>query len=190
MVWVFLSAITVLYFANIRFPVKEKSFRDNKTPLILCTGKGIKKFNYSNINDCRSAFNEFGPNSICEQGCIGLKSCVCSCPKGAIGEDLKINYELCDGCGICVDTCPQGLIKMTENNQKLYRACLTKLDPEQADENCAKSCIKCYLCLDICTRSAIYIDERGIPRIDFKKCDSCLDCLKKCPTGVIMRKYD
>jgi electron transport complex protein RnfB len=191
MIMIILASFVILFFADIKVISSEKSGINGKKPVILCTGTGLKRLSYSdNIKDCRLAFEEFGPDGLCAHGCIGLHSCLRACPREAIGKDLKVNYNLCDGCGICIDICPQNLIVMKEYSQKLYTACLTELNSEDAETKCLKSCIKCYICLDICSKSAIYIDDRGIPRIDFNKCDYCLDCLKKCPSEVIIRKYD
>lgn len=49
----------------------------------------------------------------CDIGCIGCFKCEKICPKGAIQvkQNLaRINYDLCDDCGLCVQACPRGLI--------------------------------------------------------------------------------
>ncbi|MEA3506503.1 MAG: 4Fe-4S binding protein [Elusimicrobiota bacterium] len=190
MIWIILSAAVILYFGGkILIPAKETSL-NLKKPIILCTNGGVKKFVYCNIKDCRTAFEQFGPNGYCLQGCLGLYSCLRACPREAIGKDLKIDPELCDGCGICIEACPLGLVVLNENSKNIYTACNTALGPEESDSSCAKSCIKCYICFEACSQAAIYIDQRGIPHIDPEKCDNCLACVKKCPTGVIRKIYD
>ena len=37
--------------------------------------------------------------------CIGCGACKTACPKGAIGEDFRINRNLCSKCLNCVDVC-------------------------------------------------------------------------------------
>ena len=41
--------------------------------------------------------------------CIACKTCLDTCPKGALSlapEGISIDRRLCDGCSACVDTCP------------------------------------------------------------------------------------
>lgn len=47
--------------------------------------------------------------------CIGCKTCVKTCPKGAIIEPdgpARIDREKCDLCGECVDECPSGALSI------------------------------------------------------------------------------
>jgi ferredoxin len=50
------------------------------------------------------------------------------------------------------------------------------------------TCTGCAVCLDVCTTSAISLDEReGVATIDQVLCTECLACLDVCPTGAIQR---
>ena len=45
----------------------------------------------------------------CDIGCIGCSKCQKACPKGAItvtSNLARVDYSLCDGCGLCVEVCP------------------------------------------------------------------------------------
>lgn len=49
----------------------------------------------------------------CDIGCIGCFKCQKACPKGAIKVEnnlARIDYALCDDCGLCVEVCPRKLI--------------------------------------------------------------------------------
>lgn len=49
----------------------------------------------------------------CDIGCIGCFKCEKTCPKGAIKVEknlARIDYSLCDDCGLCVEVCPRHLI--------------------------------------------------------------------------------
>lgn len=47
--------------------------------------------------------------------CIQCDICVENCPRQAIeriGENFRINYDVCSGCGVCESVCPRGAIFM------------------------------------------------------------------------------
>ena len=55
---------------------------------------------------------------------------------------------------------------------------------------CGNGCVKCYICLNVCSEKAIYVNKKGLPVIDYSKCNECNECflcVRKCPTGVIKR---
>jgi NAD-dependent dihydropyrimidine dehydrogenase PreA subunit len=57
---------------------------------------------------------------------------------------VKINEELCDGCGTCVEQCP---------NQVFV------VDDKKSQAHNFKDCMACYLCETICPKLAIKITE-------------------------------
>jgi 2-oxoglutarate ferredoxin oxidoreductase subunit delta len=67
---------------------------------------------------------------------------------------IKIDKELCKGCGYCVDTCPFGVIVIEEEfNTKGY----FPASPGHPDK-----CTGCCMCAEICPEVAIevYRDAR------------------------------
>lgn len=67
------------------------------------------------IVDCSSNTNGAATGKNCTVGCIGCKICEKNCPHGAIKvEDnlAKIDYSLCQDCGICMEKCPKKIIHL------------------------------------------------------------------------------
>ena len=65
----------------------------------------------------------------------------------------KIDYQLCNGCGICVDECPIDVLIMDEKMEKVFIKYL-------------RDCQSCFLCERDCPVEAIYVTpdrERRIP---------------------------
>lgn len=65
----------------------------------------------------------------------------------------RINYTLCDGCGICVDDCPMDVFCMDSLGSKAIIKYL-------------RDCQNCFLCESNCPQDAIYVGayrERRIP---------------------------
>jgi electron transport complex protein RnfB len=59
---------------------------------------------------CRSYDKGPAVRKYCKIGCIACQACVRSCPQKAISMDkgtlAKIDYSICDNCGICATKCP------------------------------------------------------------------------------------
>ena len=83
----------------------------------------FKKYIYDGAKDCRAAAELYGGNLLCEQGCIGLGTCVDACPFGALemGPDGSpvVTPELCVGCGTCERVCPMGVIHLRTLSERL-----------------------------------------------------------------------
>ena len=57
---------------------------------------------------------------------------------------VKINEELCDGCGTCVEQCPNKVFLVVEKKSRAQNL---------------KDCMACYLCETICPELAIKVTE-------------------------------
>ena len=65
----------------------------------------------------------------------------------------KIDYQLCNGCGICVDECPMDVLRMDERTKKPLIKYL-------------RDCQSCFLCEIDCPVDVIYVmpnRERRVP---------------------------
>lgn len=102
-----------------------------------CEGgvRAVKKFNYSGLQDCRAALQLFNGPVHCENGCLGLGSCMRACKFSAITMNEETGLpvfdpEKCVGCGSCVETCPKGIVKLVGETTKIlhwnqYTQCLS-----------------------------------------------------------------
>jgi len=153
---------------------------------IRCVNRSGRNFTFTNIIDCNAVYDRFGSASRCKSGCIGLGSCIRECPVGAITVDFEVVPKKCTGCGRCVEICPVGIIKILDSSKRVYVACFAAAPAkENGTEICSAGCSRCYICIDICLKGAISVGEKGLPEIDYSKCDDCGKCVSKCPAGVL-----
>ena len=52
---------------------------------------------------------------------------------------------------------------------------------------CKKGCIACGVCVKVCPKDAISIEE-NVAKINYDKCNNCGLCVEKCPTKSIFSK--
>lgn len=98
------------------------------------------KFQYHGVQDCRAAFLLYGGPKECPVGCIGLGSCIRSCPFGALSmgpDNLPVvDEEKCTGCGSCVRTCPAGIMQLTSVSNRI----LNEFSWEECTAPCQRRC--------------------------------------------------
>lgn len=102
-----------------------------------CEGgyRAARKFNYSGLQDCRAALQLYHGFLRCENGCLGLGSCMRACKFSAITISSETGLpifdpERCVGCGSCVEACPKGIVKLVGEKTKIlhwnqYTQCLS-----------------------------------------------------------------
>ena len=61
--------------------------------------------------------------------CINCKQCVSHCQFNAISDDITVQYESCEGCGVCKLVCPVNAIKMIQRNSGLLYESETRFGP-------------------------------------------------------------
>ena len=170
--------------------VEEK---EPEVAYIMCKGtkdKAKKRFQYMGIEDCRAAILVAGGDKECQYGCLGLGTCVKSCPFGALsmGEDgiPVVDRNKCTGCGTCVRVCPRGIPKLLPVSQKIATVCNNHDAPPVVKKLCEVGCLGCGICKKVCPEKAIEI-KNFLSVVDPSKCTLCGKCIEKCPTGAIQQ---
>ncbi len=115
-------------------------------------GDGIAKrdFQYLGYSDCEAAAVHFGGEKGCKYGCMGLGSCVKSCPVEAISYTdnglVRVDPDKCIGCEICVTVCPTSAMKMVPEDLPWFVACNSKDKAKDTKKACTVGCIGCRIC--------------------------------------------
>jgi electron transport complex protein RnfB len=161
---------------------------------VQCAGtreKAKKSYAYTGVEDCVAANLLFGGPKSCKYGCLGLGTCVKSCPFDAMvmsPEGLPIiDPEKCTSCGKCVSVCPKQVISLMPIGAKVRVNCNSKDKGVVAKKACSVACIGCSLCMRQCPYEAIKM-VNNLAVVDAKICEEkCSDavCLSKCPTKAI-----
>lgn len=161
---------------------------------VKCAGtdsKASKAYDYNGVEDCVAANLLFSGPKNCKYGCLGLGTCVKSCPFDAMtmSEDGLpiINPDKCTACSKCVSVCPKQIITLMPIGAKVRVNCSSKDKGAVAKKACTIACIGCSLCMRQCPHGAIKM-ENNLAIVDSKICEEvCSDalCLSKCPTKAI-----
>lgn len=185
MIYLLILVFICLIFADFRNGSESDENKIERKVKILCVVPNLQGFRFKNLKECNIAYGFIRDNLSCSKNCLGLYSCINVCAENAISEKLEIDYDRCNGCNICIDVCPQGIIKPLLKNEEQYISCATDLEPETVSHICKEGCVKCYICIGVCSKRAIKLDNDRIPEIDQEICDNCGICIKKCPTEII-----
>lgn len=157
---------------------------------VMCSGTSEyakKKYVYEGEHDCVAASKLGGGDKLCPNGCIGLGTCVRSCPFGAItvvDGVAAVDYRKCKGCGVCVTACPKKLIRLIPYDSYHWVGCRSVDDGKTTRKYCDVGCISCRLCEKNCEAGAITVTDY-VASIDYAKCTGCDVCVGKCPRKII-----
>lgn len=131
-----------------------------------------------------------GPNP-CRYGCLGMGTCVDSCPFDAMhmrdGLPSEVDPEKCVACGNCVSACPKNLIELVPSDRKTIVLCCSHDRGKSAKDMCKIACIGCGKCAKKCPEDAIEL-VNNLPVIDYEKCTACGICAEACPQNTILFK--
>ncbi len=98
------------------------------------------KYIYDGLWDCRAAALLGGGAKVCPIGCLGLGTCVRSCPFGALSmgaDNLPVvDVEKCTGCGTCERACPKHIITLTSNSRRVQGEYTT----DECTAPCQRAC--------------------------------------------------
>ncbi len=160
--------------------------------VVHCAGgnRAADKYEYQGFGDCRTAELIAGGSKACEYGCMGLCTCVHSCPNHcvAICKETgvsQVDRDECTSCGACVAACPKKIIGRIPKSAKLYIACSNTTKGKAVMDVCAVGCIGCGKCERGCPKGAIKLTN-NLAAIDYSKCIGCMKCAADCPRGCIL----
>jgi len=107
-------------------------------------------------------------------------TCIKFCPTGAItvkeGEVVRIDKDLCVGCGACVNVCGEEAIVLERELGPVIKTKDLLIDQE--------TCVQCQVCEENCPMDAIKIKDDKIVLYP-NKCILCDVCSTKCPVGAL-----
>jgi Na+-translocating ferredoxin:NAD+ oxidoreductase RNF subunit RnfB len=160
------------------------------TAMVQCSGglRAKRKFDYVGLRDCHAAMRIGGGPMECPFGCLGLGSCVKSCPFGAIqvvDGVAVVDHERCTGCLRCTKACPKHIIHPVPYFADVNVACSSKVKGAVLRRVCEIGCLGCRMCEKVCQHGAIHVRD-NLAEIDFDKCTGCGDCAEKCPRKLIL----
>lgn len=157
---------------------------------ILCKGgrqEAVELSTYQGPRDCRIA-HMIGGHKQCGYGCLGLGTCVDTCPFEAMAMDengLPIIYEdKCTACGNCVRACPRDIIILTGDEYGVHIRCRSLAKAKPTRDACGVGCIACRRCEKECPVDAITVED-NLARIDYDLCINCRKCAAVCPMNTI-----
>lgn len=158
---------------------------------IACLGSAAGKARFKGCHSCQEALELGFQRGECKDGCVGVGSCIASCPEGAmalLNGKVVIDREKCNGCGKCAEktVCPQGLIQVIPADATTFIPCSsTEEDEEKVRTICGYGCISCGACEQNCPENAVHVTDNHAV-IDYEKCVGCSACSVKCKKKIIV----
>ncbi|MBN1578679.1 MAG: RnfABCDGE type electron transport complex subunit B [Chitinispirillaceae bacterium] len=156
--------------------------------VVHCNGgsdKALERSRYEGITDCHAAILIGNGSKICQDGCLGLGSCVRVCPFNAIHVTKEgvavVDADKCTGCGKCVKVCPRKIISLIPKVHKIFLACSNHDRGAKVKKYCSVGCTACSLCVKA-TPSGAIIMENNLPVLDYAKEENFIPAAYKCPS--------
>jgi electron transport complex protein RnfB len=128
--------------------------KEKLVAVVFCQGDSEASYfpgQYAGIEDCSAAVYSQDVSKRCKYGCVGLGSCVKSCPFDAIHLSETgipfVDAEKCTACGNCVEACPRNLIELHPIGYDSFVFCKSRDPGVIAKKICKKACIACGICV-------------------------------------------
>jgi len=155
-------------------------------------GKNVARFKaaYQGQPSCRAAVAAGGGGKACAWGCLGLADCEASCTFDAIHMNEQglpvVDEDKCVACNDCVLACPLDLFSLQPVSHKLWVACKSLAEGDQALAECEVACTACGRCAADAPGGLITI-ERNLARVHYDKNRLATRFpIERCPTGAIV----
>lgn len=96
---------------------------------------------------------------------------------------LKVDEEVCEGCGNCEGTCPINniLMALPDIPDPESQIIITSSSGSVKIQN-ERNCVECERCVEACPTGAIELSN-GNPELDSEKCIGCGNCRATCPVN-------
>lgn len=145
---------------------------------------------YSGLRSCRAAALVSGGGKGCTWGCLGLGDCEAACEFDAIHLNKYslpvVNEDHCVACSDCVDVCPKDLFSLQPITHKLFVACKSLTEGDEAEHNCEVACTACGRCVSDAPEGLIRL-ENNLAVVDYSKNELASKvAIERCPTGAIV----
>ncbi|MCB1861265.1 MAG: RnfABCDGE type electron transport complex subunit B [Chromatiaceae bacterium] len=145
---------------------------------------------YSGMKSCRAAALVSGGGKGCTWGCLGLGDCEAVCEFNAIRMNKYglpvVDEDLCVACNDCVEVCPKSLFSIQPVTHKLWVACKSLSEGDEAEHDCEVACTACARCVADAPEGLIQI-VANLAVVDYEKNDLASNvAIERCPTGAIV----
>jgi RnfABCDGE-type electron transport complex B subunit len=145
---------------------------------------------YAGMKTCRAAVAAGGGGKACSWGCLGLADCEVSCDFDAIHMDRHglpvVDEDKCVACNDCVEACPLDLFSLQPIDHKLWVACKSLAEGDEALADCEVACTGCARCAADAPDGLIEI-RNNLAVVDYSKNQLATPlAIQRCPTGAIV----
>ena len=169
------------------------SGEEKKVARLACAGGNHvarMKAQYAGIKSCRAALAAGGGGKACSWGCLGLGDCEVSCDFDAITMNRyglpEVDEDKCVACNDCVEACPLDLFSLQPISHRLWVACKSLAEGEEALADCEVACTGCARCVADAPDGLISI-KNHLATIDYSKNHLASKLpIQRCPTGAIV----
>ena len=167
--------------------------REKRVARLACAGGthvAYFRAKYEGLKSCRAANLVSGGGKGCSWGCLGLGDCEQVCEFDSISMDKYglpvVNEDSCVACGDCVEICPKALFELHPVSHRLWVACKSLAEGDEAETDCEVACTGCGRCAADAPEGLITIKE-NLAVIDYAKNGLASKvAIERCPTGAIV----